>query len=963
MKYQSSHKLKYKLPLIASIKEKQVTTPAEDVKTSDETTKEMTRQTFNEVLKQEDCTPETWRIIRIKVINVEEVGNYRPICTLPALHNLFTTTKKKHRLYSRLDQTQSEYQGGFRRSDQTLDHLATYGLLEQKCWEWSIEMWVAAVHFMKAFDSTRHHSFWRALEKCGIESRYISFLKRLHAAQKGTFSTDREIDVFELKEWTKGRFFVQFTLRHGAPNATERWCGALAKIKRHGDTIWWLWIWLPHNLACCWRRVPVLYFAGAAPKSDVRLHSEYWECRIENPPGQDDNSEQPKCKQKKRSRNNNIKVEILSAGESAKYLDKELHFSNRKKQRSKIEPERLGHLSTDTHKSWHQDHTSYNTDSAYSTRWSRRCWATLWHLDTIKGTWKNDTIDSTQNASLHRPNKEKIQKENSAQQERRRWRRQKTNHRSSDEETAEGISSNTDCDQDSHISFMNDTDEDIDTSEIEEEDWVEYMKCSTAVAVEWMTAAKIPCWIEMHTEEWNGAWQWDLHRYQMNDGQRKQQHGTTASAPKSRHADLWEYFKQMWRRNQWLKREETEETKGNEIKSNDTWIKVAKNWERWKAMESEYATTAAAVSVDSVQSRRNPPQDPVRHARYLNGVKLDEHEVANITEPHTKDQTDFDWYSGRHRLWTGTRNQTPKNWCLEGLMSSNHIDDRVCRTFPWDLCSLCQMNPWIQQPCSSSQFFLEHLRIHVFLNSIEFVTANACWSFHARLCTLSWTEYQESSLPVEQEVQTYQILFCVGPWPQHSCPRRYWRMRSEDPLRRGETLKGDKHQLSKRIKACIRHRERTKRQEKIQRILEEFRGIKSFSCTTSGRKRTVVPKVKNDKGETITSRKGIANVFGPFYSKLFSENRLGEEVPDPQNLETRMNTEQKSYHEDLRNEIPEFTQVEIQAAINSFNKGEASDNSGRRRQDKRRNDTRNDQTDLQRSVEAGGGLAHQKHEG
>ena len=299
MKYQSSHKLKYKLPLIASEKEKQVTTAAEDVKTSDESTQEMIRQIFNEVLKQEeDCTPETWSRIRLKVINVEEVGTHRPIYTPPALHKLFSTTKK-NRLYSRLGQTQSEYQGGFRRSDQTLDHLATYGLLEQKCWEWSIEMWVAAVHFMKAFDSTRHQSLWRALDKCGIESRYISFLKRLHAAQKGTSSTDREIDVFELKEWTKGRFFVQFTLRHGAPNATGRWCGALAKIKRHGSTIGRLWIWLPHKHACCWRRVPVLYFAGAAPKSDVRLQAEYWECRIENPPGQDDNTEQPKGKQKK----------------------------------------------------------------------------------------------------------------------------------------------------------------------------------------------------------------------------------------------------------------------------------------------------------------------------------------------------------------------------------------------------------------------------------------------------------------------------------------------------------------------------------------------------------------------------------------------------------------------------------------------------------------------------------------
>ena len=53
------------------------------------------------------------------------------------------------------------------------------------------------------------------------------------------------------------------------------------------------------------------------------------------------------------------------------------------------------------------------------------------------------------------------------------------------------------------------------------------------------------------------------------------------------------------------------------------------------------------------------------------------------------------------------------------------------------------------------------------------------------------------------------------------------------------------------------------------------------------------PKVKNEKGETITSRKGIANVFGEFYSKLHAENQLGEEVQDPQNLETR---KKKSYN-------------------------------------------------------------------
>ena len=38
------------------------------------------------------------------------------------------------------------------------------------------------------------------------------------------------------------------------------------------------------------------------------------------------------------------------------------------------------------------------------------------------------------------------------------------------------ISSNPHKDQDSDVSFENDTEEEIDTTEIEEEDWVDYIK-------------------------------------------------------------------------------------------------------------------------------------------------------------------------------------------------------------------------------------------------------------------------------------------------------------------------------------------------------------------------------------------------------------------------------------------------------------------------------------------------------
>ena len=64
----------------------------------------------------------------------------------------------------------------------------------------------------------------------------------------------------------------------------------------------------------------------------------------------------------------------------------------------------------------------------------------------------------------------------------------------------------------------------------------------------------------------------------------------------------------------------------------------------------------------------------------------------------------------------------------------------------------------------------------------------------------------------------------------------------------------------------------------------------------SGRKRTLIPKVKNDKGETITSRKGIVNVFGEFYMPKIS-------LESYQNRKT-------SCERRWKNEIPEFTQDE-----------------------------------------------------
>ena len=58
-----------------------------------------------------------------------------------------------------------------------------------------------------------------------------------------------------------------------------------------------------------------------------------------------------------------------------------------------------------------------------------------------------------------------------------------------------------------------------------------------------------------------------------------------------------------------------------------------------------------------------------------------------------------------------------------------------------------------------------------------------------------------------------------------------------------------------------------KRQMDSQRILEDFKGIRNIAGIKSAKKRVLITKIKNQKGECITSRKGIVDVFGESYKK------------------------------------------------------------------------------------------------
>ena len=69
---------------------------------------------------------------------------------------------------------------------------------------------------------------------------------------------------------------------------------------------------------------------------------------------------------------------------------------------------------------------------------------------------------------------------------------------STDDESDDGQNIKSKDDVDSEVTFEDDSDEEMDTIEIEEEDSIEYMKRSTAGALDKMERAKIRCWNRTH---------------------------------------------------------------------------------------------------------------------------------------------------------------------------------------------------------------------------------------------------------------------------------------------------------------------------------------------------------------------------------------------------------------------------------------------------------------------------------
>ena len=226
---QSLQKMRFKMPLTDSIKEKQKT--AVEYEPSSSKTVVTTRKKNQDNL-QRYCA-EGW--LHTKKLAKDpntgrdrgDAGNYRPICSLPVLYKLFATLLYA-RLAPSLHRVQPPDQAGFRPNHRCDDHLMVYRILEQRCREWGVPLYISTIDFTKAFDRIKHSALWSSLHFYGVKPAYVRLLQRLYNQQEGTVLTDKESDAFPIKRGTKqgdplSSLLFNTVLQYSLENDLERW--------------------------------------------------------------------------------------------------------------------------------------------------------------------------------------------------------------------------------------------------------------------------------------------------------------------------------------------------------------------------------------------------------------------------------------------------------------------------------------------------------------------------------------------------------------------------------------------------------------------------------------------------------------------------------------------------------------------------------------------------------------------
>ena len=108
------------------------------------------------------------------------------------------------------------------------------------------------------------------------------------------------------------------------------------------------------------------------------------------------------------------------------------------------------------------------------------------------------------------------------------------------------------------------------------------------------------------------------------------------------------------------------------------------------------------------------------------------------------------------------------------------------------------------------------------------------------------------------------------------------------------------------MRKCIRDKKRRKSQDTIKEYSMTSKGSTTFQETNLQEEEYSSPR-KNEKGEVITSKKGIANVFGEFYKKLYDDDKYDETELEHEENETEKSIDDQGNDAGEMKGIPEIT--------------------------------------------------------
>ena len=162
---------------------------------------------------------------------------------------------------------------------------------------------------------------------------------------------------------------------------------------------------------------------------------------------------------------------------------------------------------------------------------------------------------------------------------------------STDDGSVDGQSTMTQNDVDSEVSYEDDADEEIDTTVIEEEDWIEYIKRSTEDAMEKMAHAKMEQ--DSQKMKWKLAqriatppserWLKKAAEWNPDFSSRYRTNRAIGKPRKRWEDDINEFLKHEY--------EESENPIERGNQTNKTWMNIAKDRGRWALLEENYTMT------------------------------------------------------------------------------------------------------------------------------------------------------------------------------------------------------------------------------------------------------------------------------------------------------------------------------------------------------------------------------------